>query len=89
MVTKDGGGPAFPTEPKLTAWAEDGMNYEEMVQDSGMTLRQWYAGQALVGVQLAQINGALTGSGSKFLEESDTARAAFQIADAMIAESRK
>ena len=42
------GGPAFPV-PMETAHSYPGTR-ESMEGDPGMTLRQWYAGQALVGL---------------------------------------
>lgn len=77
-MERDNGGSAFPylVPERFTAAGE------------GMSLRDYFAGQALLGVQIAQIHGALTGSGTMFLEEKDTAEAAYTIADAML-EARK
>jgi hypothetical protein len=41
MTTKDNGGPAFPTKPLGPVY---GKLYD------GMTLRDWFAGQALAGL---------------------------------------
>lgn len=70
MTTKDDGGSAFPVAPNI-----DGMFYE------GMTLRQWYAGQALVGM----------GNWWPNIPGDYEAKAywAFAMADAMIAEGKK
>ena len=62
MSDKDGG-PAFPVP-------ETDTNYF----DGGMTLRQWYAGQALAGID---VNGN---------RPNDLAKELFRVADAMIAE---
>ena len=62
----DDGGPAFPS-PHSTRY--------------GMTLRQWYAGQALAW--------CLSEFGGHADDGVQYAAAAFQIADAMIAEGKK
>jgi hypothetical protein len=66
MSDKKTGGPAFPTEPRSSV---HGKKYD------GMTLRDWFAGQALAGL-LAQ--------GGSATWERD-AENAYQAADAMIA----
>lgn len=63
--------PAFPTDLA--------------VQVSGMTLRDWYAGQALAGIATLW----LTASGDAAETATDTAKVAFTIADAMIAKRNK
>jgi hypothetical protein len=62
--TKDDGGPAFPlpSEPGFPA-------------ELGMTLRDYFAGQALVAIA-AKLNGKLYPSGA--------ARIAYDMADAML-----
>lgn len=62
-MDKQNGGPAFPTE------------FNSMDYNQGMTLRDWFAGQALAGL-LAQTNSA--GSAAEF------SRQAFVVADAML-----
>ena len=61
------GGPAFP-------WAPDGPNYQKY---SGMTLRDWFAGQAIAGLMASNFN-----------EESNKLLSciAYELADAMIAQ---
>ena len=70
MSDKDNGGPAFahgnPTHGG----------------DPGMTLRQWYAGQALKGI--LSFNGDYGSTEKPYLAD-----ACFQWADAMIAEGKK
>ena len=63
------GGPAFPTG--LTAG-----HYSQ----EGMTLRDWFAGQALGGM----ISGYYANADMCGLDETDHARAAYDYADAMI-----
>ena len=64
------GGPAFPVETTSTPWAP------------GMTLRDWFAGQALAG-SLANPNHVLG-----TVTYGDIARDAYTWADAML-EARK
>lgn len=73
MSAKDNGGPAFPNP----ALADE--NYKPQPGDEGMTLRDWFAGQALAGM-------------SHVLNEGDVewvkqrgAKAAYDMADAMLA----
>lgn len=65
-MTKDTGGPAFPFEAGYAG-----------LSPSGMTLRDWFAGQALVGIS-REIDGRV-----------DRAEYYYQMADAMIAERNK
>lgn len=68
----DDGGPAFSvvfdsTPSQVTAWTK------------GMSLRDWFAGQALVAIMAARTITAT---------ESDIAKFSYEIADAMIAERK-
>ncbi len=86
MSNINDGGPAYPNMGEIfidgpqgrmpqSAW---GMNGEK-----GMTLRQWYAGQALAGITMALVNG---------IRPDDVpllAKDAFHIADAMLAQESK
>lgn len=70
MTKIDDGGPAFPTEPNT----QDGFYAHH-----GMSLRDWFAGQALAGL-IAQSGGtALAG------DPIAAARWSYQMADAMLA----
>lgn len=68
MTTKDDGGPAFPMST--------GYGYEQ----TGMTLRQWFAGQALAGLCANPNNHNI---------QEVCARISYAQADAMIAEGNK
>jgi hypothetical protein len=67
----DDGGPAFPFEERDANG--------QFRQFSGMTLRDWFAGQALNGCQRPSADG------SEYSNAKDIAEAAYSIADAMIA----
>lgn len=73
------GGPAFPLENPRQL--EDGALFKQF---PGMSLRDWFAGQALAGFiacHAADADAAPSASGA--------ARAAYQYADAMLAERSK
>jgi hypothetical protein len=72
----DDGGPAFPV-------AES----DKLYGSYGMTLRDWFAGQALAGDISADDVGTVTGLRSKEYAAMIAARA-YQMADAML-EARK
>lgn len=61
------GGPAFPT----TA-------YDHGVDSPGMTLRDWFAGQAVIGIMACHANEGFS------LQPENCARWAFDVADAML-----
>lgn len=62
-MTKSDGGPAFPIEMTGTPYAP------------GMSLRDWFAGQALAGIMTNPVGG----------EQISVANKAYRIADAMLA----
>lgn len=75
----DEGGPAFPVQTRLEG--KGAMNGEVRLLASGysgLTVRDWFAGQALAGLVL------VTGRGL-----ADVAHDAYVLADAMLAERRK
>lgn len=78
---KNDGGPAFPA--RIDQWnGKTGEQSEEWVHRfEGMTLRDWFAGQALAGMV----------AGSKGIEitPDEFAESSYQLADAMIAERNK
>lgn len=72
-MSKKDGGPAFPCSQDVR------------LQDSGMTLRDWFAGQALVGM-----SSLYTQAGGTSEEiASANAAVAYLMADAMLAERAK
>ncbi len=73
MSKKDDGGPAFPVPEHVDA---DGVR--RWGRPSSMSLRDWFAGQALMGA-------VATVRGPGFREWSYYADAAYAIADAMLA----
>ncbi len=82
MSTDPTGGPAFPHGPLGdTMHGEDGRVWHQYQASVGMTLRDWFAGQALVGI-LA--DGAMVRK-----PPSDIAKMAYVFADAMLAEREK
>lgn len=80
MTTIEDGGPAFPT-----TW--DAANGATLQTDGGMSLRDWFAGQALPAIVAA----TSAGQHNPATRDSDThiafaiARDAYFVADAMIA----
>lgn len=77
--TIDSGGPAFPGQP----WPDRVGVYEKA---PGMTLRDWFAGQALAGIA-ANSNGIFIGGEIRH-DTPAYARVAYEIADAMLAERK-
>lgn len=67
-MTKNNGGPAFPTVAGQTVYS------------NGMTLRDWFAGQASNGLYAGRFEGRFN---EKLAHED--ARIAYLVADAMIA----
>ena len=77
MSGKETGGPAFPTENEMQT-GPGSYHYE------GMTLRDYFAGQALAGLCSAQnVAGVWQGN------VPEAAREAYKMADAMLAEKSK
>jgi hypothetical protein len=79
MSTGNDGGPAFPKSVDLYSWEsrDDGMRITGELT-GGMTLREYFAGQALVG---------LLASGHS--RPAEVAEGACQYADALLAELAK
>ncbi|TIR34529.1 MAG: hypothetical protein E5X35_07375 [Mesorhizobium sp.] len=78
-MTRNDGGPAFPGA--YLAYPKDGPCEGVVVAEGGMSLRDWFAGQALAGDLAATPNCRPSIIGS--------AERAYAYADAMIAERRK
>ena len=83
-MSKNNGGPAFPTQQKTGGafLGSDGLLHDETLQMGGMSLRDWYAGQALAGLIACPDS-----PDAKDWPEmtSKTASFAYDYADAMIA----
>lgn len=75
---RDDGGPAFPTTKPLDGWGDP---------NRGMSLRDWFAGQALIGLLSATSHPKSTGPSQEPAEVY--ALNAYILADAMLAERTK
>ena len=88
MAEKNDGGPAFPGRRASLDFtvSESGKVASEKSEEfyPGMTLRQWYAGKALQCVMQSY-----NPDWEEEDEARDYAKAAFQVADAMIAHEAK
>lgn len=79
MKAKDGG-PAFPMQPYRIDLGDGGYS-ENVFPQFGMTLRDYFAGQALVGIAHAE---RMMGAYRYEEEYPDLARLAYGVADAML-----
>lgn len=93
MSGPEDGGPAFPTDaadihPADLARLREKMGWSAqeaarvMGRASGMSLRDWFAGQALAGMPLADPRAL------RLIKPSDYAAKAYEMADAMLAARR-
>ena len=73
---KNNGGPAFPRD-------------ERHLGHNGMSLRDWFAGQALGAVATISIQPGMKAADGGPIESRHIAQAAYNIADAMLAERSK
>jgi hypothetical protein len=73
----DDGGPAFPVTPPVDETGRTAVGYP--YPDTGMSLRDWFAGQALVSLPVR--GGIVT--------PIDVAADAYRIADAMLVERNR
>lgn len=80
------GGPAFP-RPATVGWDETSEIWKAELMESqrGMTLRDWFAGQALAGMLAGDSNEALRPNETVEGVRLVMARACYGFADAMIA----
>ena len=89
---RDDGGPAFPVDARSRFLGSD---REELAGDPGMTLRDWLAGQALVGIMtgFGNTDSAIalkTSADARDLRpRAFVAGWAYEIADAMLTERAK
>jgi hypothetical protein len=79
------GGPAFPTVVTDPPSAMHGREHPETYSICGMSLRDWFAGQALVGWLAADANPNSAG----ISPPESTAENAYKYADAMLAHRDK
>jgi hypothetical protein len=86
--TRNNGGAAFPTHPYEVRDA-DGNLIERSYGEAGMSLRDWFAGQALacLGAAIPYVVG-LRGATPEQMPKM-LAAGAYEIADAMLFEARK
>lgn len=84
-MSEETGGPAFP---QVRIWNPERREYEDAMFSPGMTLRDWFAGQALAEVMSAyfEANGRCLGT-EHF--KTNCAKIAYDIADAMLKEREK
>jgi hypothetical protein len=73
------GGPAFPAQEKIDYPTASVMEYHQ-----GMSLWDWYAGQALITLVQNHVKGLISNG-----NETDIAKRAGEFADAMIAERNR
>lgn len=77
MSARDGG-PAFPRIDGIEPM-EYG-NAHSVITEGGMTLREWYAGQALIGAMATMAHPQHDG----LWDPTEVAEAAYELADAML-----
>jgi len=79
------GGPAFPHH------FEDAGGHPRFLQSTGMTLRDWFAGQALAGMMDYACKAPMISDNQDGANKNlaNSARLAYAFADAMIAQSQK
>ncbi len=73
MASNDGGS-AFPGLKRTTVFHEDGYYRYENMPVGGMSLRDWFAGQALAGAF----------RGDSDIHDAYTCRRCYELADAML-----
>lgn len=76
-MTKDAGGPAFPGE----VYSGTANGVKQFEPHSGMTLLDWFAGQALLGL--------LSNPRTKHVIADEVSKNCYGMAKAMLAEKRK
>ncbi|MBU8921287.1 MAG: hypothetical protein KOO63_05660 [Bacteroidales bacterium] len=84
MSDKIDGGPAFPSNHPMCALDKDG---NRSLVPEGMSLRDWFAGQALAGVMDSLYKDAKKAGVA--IRPGNAAEASYRLADAMLAERKK
>ena len=82
MTQKDNGGPAFPGESVV----RNGMHSTKRINNPGMTLRDYFAGQSIHAAQAMVLN-YMPVSNPQF--QANVAHHAYELADAMLSERNK
>ncbi len=84
-LPREDGGPAFPTviESSITRYNEDGSTTEYF---PGMMLRDYFAAHAM---SIAMLAARETSQANALPSDGLTARVAYRLADAMLAERQK
>lgn len=78
------GGPAYPVPPGGCSWTTpDGYTVNQFPGHCGMSLRDYFAGQTLVGTLAAEFEGE--GGVGAWTSEKHLADYCYKVADAMIA----
>ncbi len=78
-MSKSDGGPAFPTERAQKLLSASGAVEHIIMGEHGMSLRDWFAGMALAPIMRGMYEAL----------NSDIARQAYLLADAMLVEREK
>ena len=84
MSAHDNGGPAFPVATVFNPHTGEPTNTGCHWDGNGMSLRDWFAGMALQGFCSQTNNG-----GEWTWGKTDAPKAAYELADAMLAEREK
>lgn len=86
----DDGGAAFPVDPMIIPYkmsergaSESGGTFRP--GSHGLSIRDWFAGQALMGILACPHNSVVDGISTK----SSVSKVAYLLADAMLAERKK
>ena len=79
------GGSAFPVSTGFE-YFQNGAIAKELSSTAGLTIRDYFAGQALAGIPRTTV---FLNEGHEILDAAEMAKACFAVADAMIAEREK
>ena len=91
-MTNNDGGPAFPGEYAITMRHPEGGDETRMISGDGMTLRDWFAGQASWPEQIGSSESGtsrLSPVACLLQPIPHLAHACYLVADAMLAEREK